>query len=297
MVLATNPAVESAARVRRLQIIANRRVDDLLAGQYKSVFRGRGMEFDEVRQYQPGDDIRDIDWNVTARTGEPFIKRFCEERELTIMFLVDISASGMFGSGDKSKLDEMTEMASVLMFSALKNNDKIGMITFADKVIDYYPPRKGKSHALSLIQNLVTLQPVRRPTNLTQALEFMTKVLKRRSVAFLISDLDGELSQKVLTVCNRRHDLVALRVNDTREYELPDVGFVTLEDAETGQQIELDSRHPIVRKLFAQNAQAADENIRNTLKRSKVDQLNLTTQSDCVEQLRRFFDMRERRFR
>lgn len=290
-------ALDSAAKVRRIQIIANRRVDDLLAGQYKSVFRGRGMEFDEVRQYQPGDDIRDIDWNVTARCGEPFVKRFCEERELTIMFLVDISASGVFGSGDKSKLDMITEMASVLMFSALKNNDKIGMITFADDVVEYFPPRKGKSRALALIQKLVTIKPVKRQTNLTSALEFMSKVLKRRAVAFLISDLDGDLSQRALTVCNRRHDLVALRVNDPREYDLPDVGFITLEDAETGQQIELDASSKAVRALFAQSAQKRDESIKTQLRRSKVDLLNLDTQSDCIDELRQFFDMREKRIR
>ena len=287
----------TAEKVRRLQIVANRRVDDLLAGQYKSVFRGRGMEFDEVRQYQPGDDIRDIDWNVTARSGEPFIKRYCEERELTIMFLVDVSASGIFGSANKSKLDAMTEIAAVLMFSALKNNDKIGMITFADDVIEYIPPRKGKSYILSMIQKLVTIEPVRRQTNLSAALEFMTKVLKRRAVAFLISDLDGDLSQRALMGANRRHDLVALRVNDPREYEIPDVGFITLEDAETGELIELDARSPKVRALFAQNAKQRDEQINDRLRRSKVDQLKLDTQSDSVDELRKFFDMRERRIR
>lgn len=287
----------TAEKVRRLQIVANRCVDDLLAGQYKSVFRGRGMEFNEVRQYQPGDDIRDIDWNVTARTGEPFIKRYCEERELTILFLVDISASGVFGSTDKSKLDAMIEVVSVLMFSALKNNDKIGMITFADNVIEYLPPRKGKSYTLSMIQKLVTITPVRRETNVSSALEFMSKVLKRRAVAFLISDLDGELSQKAVTVANRRHDLVALRVNDRREYELPDVGFITLEDAETGEILELDARSKAVRELFAQNAQRRDEKINDLLRRSNVDQLKLNTQSDSIDELRRFFDMRERRMR
>lgn len=286
-----------AARVQRLQIVANRRVDDLLAGQYKSVFRGRGMEFDEVRQYQPGDDIRDIDWNVTARQGEPFIKRFCEERELTIMFLVDVSASGMFGSSDQSKLDTMTEMAAVLMFSALKNNDKVGMITFADEVLEYYPPRKGKSHVLSLIRTLVTLQPVRKPTNIDAAVEYLSRVLKRKAVAFLISDLGGELSTRSLRICNRRHDLVALKVEDERELAIPDVGFVVLEDAETGRQIELDASNPEIRRLFAQNAQNRREEITGKLKKSKIDQLDITTRSDYIQSLRQFFDMREKRVR
>ena len=163
-------------KVRRIQITANRAVDDLFAGQYKSVFRGRGMEFDEVREYQPGDDVRTIDWNVTARTGMPFIKRFCEERELTVMFLVDVSASGAFGSVERSKLDLAVEVAALLMFSALKNNDKVGMVTFCDEVIDYIPPRKGKARVLHLLRELVAVQPVARPTDLLPALAFVARV-------------------------------------------------------------------------------------------------------------------------
>ena len=189
--MAEQSVVEILKKVQRIQIVANRAVNDLFAGQYKSVFRGRGMEFDEVREYQPGDDIRTIDWNVTARTGNCFIKRFCEERELTVLFLVDVSASGAFGSTQQSKLELAVEIAALLMFSALKNNDKVGLIQFCDDVLDYLPPRKGKSHVLHIIRKLVGAQPVARDTNLDKALDFLNRVQKRRAVVFLMSDFLG----------------------------------------------------------------------------------------------------------
>jgi len=188
-------------RVRQIQIVANRRVDDLLAGQYKSVFRGRGMEFDEVREYQPGDDVRSIDWNVTARAGAPFVKRFVEERELTVMFLVDVSASGAFGSTWRSKLETLVELAAMLMFSALKNNDKVGLVTFCDEVIDYFPPRKGKSNVLHLIRELVAVEPVARPTNIAAAVDYLNRVQRRRAVVFLLSDFLAGDASKALGVC------------------------------------------------------------------------------------------------
>jgi uncharacterized protein (DUF58 family) len=320
-------------KVRRIQIVANRSVNDLLAGQYKSVFRGRGMEFDEVREYQPGDDIRTIDWNVTARTGTPFIKRFSEERELTVLLLVDVSASGAFGSGRQAKIDLVVEMAALLMFSALKNNDKLGLITFCDRVLDYFPPRKGKGNVLRLIRQLVSAAPVPRETNLQAPLEFLNSVQRRRAVVFLLSDFvappqllqprargkggsalgslvpqgprkppaaTGSLSTGVrhaLAVTNRRHDLVAVTVSDPREQAIPDVGFITLRDAETGEIVEVDTRHPRVRALFADRAAGQAAQLADGLKKVGVDQLAIRTDEDYMHSLQRFFHMRERRFR
>ncbi|MEO8496615.1 MAG: DUF58 domain-containing protein, partial [Planctomycetota bacterium] len=275
----------------------NRTVNDLFAGQYKSVFRGRGMEFDEVRLYQPGDDIRTIDWNVTARTGDCFIKRYCEERELTVLFVVDISASGIFGSTDHSKLDLVIEIAAMLMFSALKNNDKVGLITFCDDVVEFIPPRKGKGHVLRMIRQLVDVHPVPRETNIDAALEFLNRVQKRRAVVFLISDFLGQLPRKTLAISNRRHDLTAITVSDQHEQALPDVGFVRVRDAETGEVIEVDTRHPRVRELFASHNDQRRSGLSQQLTRMGVDQLPVGTQGDYLVSLRKFFRMRERRFR
>ena len=284
-------------KVQRIQIVANRTVNDLFAGQYKSVFRGRGMEFDEVREYQPGDDIRSIDWNVTARTGTPFIKRFCEERELTVLFAVDASASGAFGSGERSKLDMVVEVAAMLMFSALKNNDKVGLVTFCDAVLSYYPPRKGKANVLHLIRELISIEPVARPTSLAAALEFLSRVQKRRAVVFLISDFLAPQTRETLALCNSRHDLIAVTVTDPREQALPDVGFISLVDAETGQIVELDTRHPQVRELFASRTAQRAETLSADLRKVGVDELAIRTDEDYLKSLRRFFHMRERRFR
>ncbi len=284
-------------KVQRIQIVANRSVNDLLAGQYRSVFRGRGMEFDEVREYQPGDEIRTIDWNVTARAGTPFIKRYCEERELTVLFLVDISASGAFGSGSQSKLDVMIEMAALLMFSALKNNDKVGLQMFADEVHGFYPPRKGKGNVLRLIREMLAVDPVRKETDLEAALQYLNRVQKRRAVVFLISDFQTEASRKALAISNGRHDLVAITVSDPREEALPDVGFITLQDAETGEVIEVDTRHPQVRSLFAEQATERSDALTTGLRRAGVDQLAINTSEPYATSLRRFFESRERRLR
>jgi len=288
---------EILKRVQRIQIVANRTVNDLFAGQYKSVFRGRGMEFDEVREYQPGDDVRTIDWNVTARTGSPFIKRFCEERELTVLFLVDVSASGAFGSAGRSKLELVVEVAALLMFSALKNNDKVGLLTFCDAVVDYFPPRKGKANVLHLIRELVSVEAVARQTDLAAALEFLSRVEKRRAVVFLISDFLAPHARKAMAVCNKRHDLIAITVADPREHVLPDVGFISLMDAETGEIVELDTRHPQVRALFKTETAGRREALSEELKKVGVDELAIRTDEDYLKGLRRFFRMREKRFR
>ncbi len=286
-------------KVQRIQIVANRSVNDLLAGQYKSVFRGRGIEFDEVREYQPGDDIRTIDWNVTARaaTSTAFIKRFCEERELTVLLLVDVSASGAFGSAERSKLDLVVEMAALLMFSALKNNDKVGLVLFCDEVLSFFPPRKGKANVLRLIRELVSAEPIARSTSLEAALEFLNRVQKRRAVVFLISDFLADSARKALAVSNKRHDLVAITVTDPRERQLPDVGFISLMDAETGEIVEVDTRHPRIRALFQTHASQRDAKLSDELKQIGVDELTISTDEPYATSLRRFFHAREKRFR
>ena len=293
--MADTRIAEIIKKVQRIQIVANRAVNDLFAGQYQSVFRGRGMEFDEVREYQPGDDIRSIDWNVTARAGTPYIKRFSEERELTVLFLVDVSASGAFGSKERSKLEMVVEVAALLMFSALKNNDKVGLLLFCDEVLEYFPPRKGKQNVLHLIRELLSAEPVARETRIESALEFVSQVHKRRSVVFLISDFLGESARKPLAVANRRHDLIAISVADPREHVLPDVGFIKLRDAETGELVELDTRHPAVRSLFETRAAERTEKLSEEFKKVGVDELPISTAEDYLTSLRRFFYMRERR--
>ena len=295
--MSVQSVAEILRKVQRIQIVANRSVNDLLAGQYRSVFRGRGMEFDEVREYQPGDEIRTIDWNVTARAGTPFIKRFSEERELTVLFMVDISASGSFGSGQQSKLDVMIEMAALLMFSALKNNDKVGLQLFAHDVESYFPPRKGKSNVLRLIREMLAVDPVQKETNLESALQYLNRVQKRRAVVFLISDFQAEASRKALAISNGRHDLVAITVVDPREQTLPNVGFVTLRDAESGELVEVDTRHPEVRRLFAERAVDTQQQLSAGLRRAGVDQLSINTGESYATSLRRFFESRERRLR
>ena len=295
--MAEQSVADILRKVQRIQIVANRSVNDLLAGQYRSVFRGRGMEFEEVREYQPGDEIRTIDWNVTARAGTPFVKRFCEERELTVMFLLDISASGAFGTGEQSKLDVMVEMVALLMFSAMKNNDKVGLLLFADDVQSYFPPRKGKANTLRLIREMVAVEPLARETSLDAALQFLNRVQKRRSVVFLISDFQTAASRQSLAVSNGRHDLVGITVSDPRERELPSVGFINFRDAETGEIVEVDTQHPGVRALFRQHASRRTEEVSAGLRRAGVDQLAVSTTEPYATSLRRFFESRERRFR
>jgi uncharacterized protein (DUF58 family) len=288
---------EILKRVQRIQIIANRTVDDLFAGHYKSVFRGQGMEFDEVRQYQPGDDIRSIDWNVTARSGDCFVKRYSEERELTVQFVVDISASGLFGSQRSAKLDVAIETAALLMFSALKNSDKVGLITFGRQVEEYLPPRKGKAHVLHLIRELIDVHPADGETDMRGALEFLNRVQKRRAVVFLISDFLVDLPRPTLAITNRRHDLTAITVTDPRERELPNVGMITLRDAETGAVVQVDAGNGRVRQRFAQLARQRHEDLARHLARLSIDQLPIDTHGDHQAALRRFFRLRERRFR
>lgn len=287
---------ELLKKVRLLEIVSNRFANDLFAGQYKSVFRGRGMEFSEVREYQPGDDVRQIDWNVTARAGRPFIKRFVEERELTVLFLVDLSASGVFGSS-RSKIETATEVVATLMFSALKNNDKVGLMTFADRVLDYTPPRKGKANVLNLIRRLVGARPVTGPTDLAAALDYVDRVLKRRAVVFLVSDFYAPDAERQLARVRRRHDLIALSLTDPREQGFPDVGMLRLRDPETGETAVVDTSSRKVRDLLAERFRSRRQKTEETLRRSKTDRLTIGTDRDFLSDLRGFFKNRQRRAR
>ena len=292
--MAARELEEVLKEVRRIQIVAKRQVNDLLAGEYLSAFHGRGMEFNAVREYVPGDEIRSIDWNVTARTGAAYVKTFCEERELTVMLMVDISASGAFGSQRLSKMDTAIEVAAVLMFTALKNNDKVGLMFFADDVIRYIAPRKGRGNVLRLIRELLATEPVKTETDITKALEYLGRVQRRKCVVFLMSDFLGPDCSRALAIANQRHDCVAVTLEDPRESTLPDVGFVTLRDAETDELIELDTRHPRVRALFAQTARAREQSLIGWLRRANVDRLTIRTDQPYSHSLQRFFRARER---
>ena len=294
---------EILKKVRQIEVRTNRLVNDSLAGSYQSVFKGRGMNFDEVREYVPGDDIRTIDWNVTARTSIPHVKKFTEERELTIMLMIDISSSGEFGSAASSKREIMAEIGSVLAFSAVRNNDKVGLILSTDFVELYIPPKKGRSHILRVIREILFFQPTGRKTDLTVPLDFVGRLQKRRCVAFMISDfcLPGDFTASLakltpkLQVGNRRHDLISLAITDPREMELPDVGWITLEDAETGEQLVLNTSDGEVRRQYAMMAQERKSLLRKSIRAAGVDLLELSTDSSYIPPLISFFQTRMRR--
>jgi uncharacterized protein (DUF58 family) len=292
--MAARELEEVLREVRRIQIVARRQVNDLLAGEYLSAFKGRGMEFDSVREYVPGDEIRSIDWNVTARSTAPYVKTFCEERELTILIAVDISTSGAFGSQRLSKMETAVEVAAVLMFTSLKNNDKVGLLFFADDVIKYIPPRKGRGNVLRLIRELLATEPIKAETDITKALEYVARVQRRRCVVFVMSDFLGPDCSKALAVANQRHDCIAVTLQDPRESALPDVGFLTLRDAETDELLELDTHHPQVRALFAKAAADREQTLTGWLRRANVDRLEIRTDQPYSQSLQKFFRMRER---
>ncbi len=291
----SSKAYEILKKVRQIEIRTKQFVTDALAGQYHSVFKGRGMNFEEVREYLPGDEVRSIDWNVTARTGRPFVKKFTEERELTILLMVDVSASGNFGSTTQSKREMSAELASVLAFSAIRNNDKVGLILFTDQIEQYVPPKKGRSHVLRVIREILFFQPKQRGTNIVQALDFANKVMPRRVVVFLISDFQAPDCRQALQLTNKHHDLIAVTVVDPRESELPAIGLLTIEDAETGEQLELDTSSPKIRARFAEAAEKKLSSIRRTLRSTGVDTLELSTAKPYMPALLQFFDKREKR--
>ena len=300
----TEQAREILGKVRQIEIRTNRLVNDSLAGQYHSVFKGRGMNFDEVREYVPGDEVRTIDWNVTARAGRPFVKKFTEERELTILLAVDVSASGNFGSGPQSKRQMAAELASVLAFSAIRNSDKVGLVLFTDQIEQYIPPKQGRQHVLRVIREILFFEPRSRGTDIVRALDFANEVTRRRAILFLVSDFELpdqdqalEDVRRAVRLASRRHDVVALHVHDLREAELPDVGQLAIEDAETGDLVELDTADERVRSRFAELAQKRVNNLRRALAAEGVDTLNLDTREPYEPALRSFFKNRARRMR
>ena len=289
---------EVLKKVRQIEIRTNREVTDVLGGQYHSVFKGRGMEFEEVREYLPGDEVRSIDWNVTARFGHPFVKKFKEERELTVMLIVDVSASGQFGSVRQTKNELAAELAAVLAFSAIRNNDKVGLIMFTDQIEKYVAPKKGRRHVLRVIREILAFQPQGRGTNLTAALDYLNHVQTHRAVTFVLSDFqvdDEESVRKKLQVASKRHDMVALSLRDPREEELPAVGLVELRDAETGEQVLVDTFDRSVRDEFATKARLRLETLGRLLRLASVDHVEIRCEEDYMGPLIRFFRMRERR--
>ena len=288
---------ELAKKVRYIQIMTNKAVNDVLAGEYHSVFKGQGMEFDEVREYQPGDEIRTIDWNVTARTGHPYVKRFREERELTLLFLVDLSASGRFGSVKNMKNEVATELCALLAFSAIKNNDKVGLVVFTEEVEMFIPPAKGTTHVLRLISELLSFEPKKKGTSLRAGLDYAARILNRRSIVFLISDFFDKDYDRTLRILSRRHDLIALSVNDPREYELPDVGLLDLQDAETGATVTIDTGSSAIRREYAAAGRARAEGLRESLRSMDIDLIEVGTSHDYLLDLIRFFKRRERQKR
>ena len=284
-------------QIRRIEIRTRHKVEDLFAGSYLSVFKGRGIEFDEVRPYQSGDDVRSVDWNVTARMGELYVKRFTEERELTVLLMVDVSGSQDFGSVGRFKREAVAEMAALLAFAASRNNDKVGLLLFADHVERYFPPRKGRRHILRLVRELLTFQPAGRGTDLKAALDYSNRMLKRRGIVFLLSDFqaDPQTYRKALNVAGRRHDLVAIDLRDPLEKNIAPVGLMVLEDAETGELTEVDTADPAWRKAFSARQEQMDAAIRHVLNGAKVDHIDLATPDDFINALTRFFQNRMRR--
>ncbi len=287
---------ELLKQVRQIEIRTKGLVNQVFSGEYHSVFKGMGMEFSEVREYQFGDDIRNIDWNVTARYGRPFIKVFEEERELTVMLMVDLSGSLMFGSVSKTKQRVAVEVTAILAFSALKNNDKVGLILFTDKIEKFVPPRKGNKHVLRIIRDLLSFNPEGNATDIKGALEYMNGTIKKRSIVFLLSDFMDQGYSKILKVVGKKHDLIGIVLDDRRENELPAIGLVKLTDAETGQERWIDTSSNRVRKMMRKTRGEA-VNKRNALfLSSRIDRIQIGTDKDYIKPLVQFFRLREKRW-
>ena len=285
------------ARIRRIEITTRKLVNDSFAGEYQSVFKGRGMEFDEVRQYHPGDDVRSIDWNVTARTGEPYVKSYVEERELTVMLVVDVSRSGDFGTRNRFKRELAGELAAVMSFAATTNNDRVGLLLFTDRVESLVPPRKGRSHVLRMVRDLLVFQPVGSGTDIRLALDTVHQMLKRRSIVFLLSDFlaDPESYRQAMLVTNRRHDVVAFDLSDPLEHEIADVGIMALEDAESGQLRWVDTGSSEWRREFLERVARVEEGKNDVFIAAGVDRIRVTTERDYVPEVGAFFKDRLRR--
>lgn len=306
---------EILKKIRQIEIRTNRLVTETLAGQYHSVFKGQGMNFEEVREYQPGDEVRSIDWNVTARMNHPFVKKFVEERELTLMLVVDVSGSGLFGSNAQSKRELAAEIASVLAFSAIRNNDKVGLILFSDEVEKFIPPRKGRRHVLRVIREVLFFEPERRGTDLDGALEFLLRVTPHKAITVVISDFIGSpahgsaaaarsqphtplgsmASPSLLRHANRRHDIVAVRITDPYEMELPALGRLILQDAETGEVVEVNTNDSRMRAQFAERQHRDQADLARFFRSAGVDAIELRTDRPYAVELAKFFETREKR--
>jgi uncharacterized protein (DUF58 family) len=282
-------------KIRALEIKTRGFVETAFAGDYHSVFKGRGMNFEDVREYQPGDEIRSIDWNVTARLGTAFVKKFTEERELTVMLIVDVSASGNFGSTSQSKRELAAEVACLLAFSAIRNNDKVGLLLFTDQVELFIPPKKGRSHTLRIIREILFFEPQMRGTAPSLALDYLNRIVTRRAVVFFISDFQAPDFSRALSITARRHDFIAIHIQDEREQVFPNIGLITLEDAETGEQIEINTADRATRTRFSDVIQQQHAQLRRTLRRNNIDTIALQTGADYLPALRTFFKQRERR--
>ena len=284
-------------KIRYIQIYTSKAVNDTLAGEYHSVFKGLGMEFDEVREYRSGDEIRSIDWNVTARMGAPFVKRFVEERELTVIFMVDLSASGAFGSVYKLKNEILAELCALLAFSAIKNNDKVGLIIFTDQVEMFIPPAKGTTHVLRLIRELLEFSPGRSQTDIAAGIEYLARVTNRKAVVFLVSDFIGQGYEQRLRVMGKRHDLIAVSVTDPREVKMPDVGMLELEDSETGKFVLIDTGSKAVRTKYETLCSKRRRHLKEMFRSMDIDQIEIFSDQDYLRELVKFFRTRERRLR
>ena len=288
---------ELIKKLRKIEIRTSRLANDQLAGGYHSVFKGRGMAFSEVRQYQPGDDVRFIDWNVSARMNETYVKVFTEEREMTVMLLVDLSGSERFGSVARPKVETVAEVSALLAFSAIKNNDRVGLILFTDRVEKFLPPKKGKSHVMRVVTEILNADPVGEGTDLSAALDMLGNVARRRAVAFLVSDFIADHYERPLRVASARHDLIPIQVVDPREEELPDVGLALFEDLETGDVVEVDTSNPRVRMAYRKRVAKQRQKREEMFRRLSVDHITVHTHRDYVRPLNDLFRRRGRRMK
>lgn len=286
---------EILAKVRRIEISTKRLVNDLFSGEYHSTFKGQGMEFEEVREYQPGDDIRLVDWNVTARTGHPYIKKYREERELSVVLLVDASSSGRFGTRERFKSETAAELCAVLAFSAIKNNDKVSLIIFTDRIEKFVPPKKGRAHVLRLVREVLYFQPQGTGTDIGGALEYLSRVIRRKSVVFVVSDFLSEGFNRPMQIANRRHDLIAMKINDPRETQFTPLGLIELEDTETGELLLVDTSSTAFRREFEARAREDMTTMKRTFQLMNLDFISIQTDRPYVVPLINFFRSRERR--
>lgn len=286
---------EVLRKIRRIQITTSKLVTDMLSGDYESVFKGRGIEFDEVREYQPGDEIRSIDWNVTARMGHPFIKKYVEERQLTVMILLDASGSSYFGTSKRLKSELAAEISAVLAFAAIHNKDRVGLIIFTDRIEKFIPPRKGLGHVLRVIREALCFKPKGRGTDITMALRYLDSVTTRRAVVFIVSDFFAKDFKKALSIANKRHDVIAVTITDPRETILPNAGLIELADAETGRLYLVDTSSAILREKFMAKSRVITDERRKTFSSVSMDHIDITTDKPYIEEFIKFFAMRKKR--